>query len=495
MLITISGLPGTGKTSAAKELSQHLKAERLTTDELRSRIDKHPDYSQKHKRSVYAALMEEAEKRLDQGKDVILDGTFFKQDMRQRAKELAQKQNELFYLIKVTCPEETVKERIEKRYQSGSDASEADFKVYKIIQNQFQKIKNPDYVIDTTDEKEWKEKVQDITNRIRVKTRHQELIEPLLENGRHLFQTHMSWVILDGEYARKIKKPVKYSFADYSTPVKRKRFCHRENNLNSLISPDIYLGVESIVKKDNTIEFGSQGEILDYCVKMKELPQEDRMDHRLKKNQVSPEDIQKIAQILFDFHNRSHTAEEHYGTVEAIKENFKPAFELQEFIQNKLDKGKHIDSIRNNVENFLKHHQDLFQKRINQEKIRHGHGDVRSKNIFITNDKIYLFDAIEFSEKIACCDVAADLAYLAMNLNFFGRKELAKILIKHYVSLSNDQDFLKLVNFYQCYRAMVQVLVQSYIMKDEDVSEDKKEEAAELCQQYLSLAEDFSKKD
>jgi len=494
MLVITSGLPGTGKTSVAKELSKHLKAERLTTDELRGRIDKHPDYSQKHKRSVYAALIQEGEKRLNQGENVILDGTFFKQDMRQRARDLAKKHEEIFFLIEVTCPEEIVKERIEERYQSGSDASEADFKVYKIIQNQFEEIKDPDYIIDTSDENEWKEKALDLTNRIRVKTRHKEMIDPLLEEGHQLFQTHMSWVILDGKYARKIKKPVKYSFADYSTPAKRKRFCHRENILNSLISPDIYLGVEFIVKKDHSIEFGAKGDVMDYCVKMKELPQEDRMDHQLKKNQVTEDHIQKITEILFDFHNRSHTAEKIYGTVKSIRENFKPAFELREFIQQKTGKGKQVDSIQTNVEKFLELHRDLFQKRIDQEKIRHGHGDVRSKNIFITQRKIYLFDAIEFSEKIACCDVAADLAYLAMDLNFFGHKKLAETLIDHYISLSNDPDFYKLANFYQCYRAIVQVLVQSYIMKDEDVNEDKKKEAADLCQKYLELAEKFSSK-
>jgi len=494
MLVITSGLPGTGKTSVAKELSKHLKAERLTTDELRGRIDKHPDYSQKHKRSVYAALMQEAEKKLKQGKSIILDGTFFKRDMRQRARDLAQKHNEQLYLIKVTCPEEIVKDRLEKRCQSGSDASEADFKVYKIIKNQFQEIKDPDYIIDTADEKEWKEKALDLANRIRVKTRHKEMIDPLLKKGHQLFQTHMSWVILDGEYARKIKKPVKYSFADYSTLVRRKRFCHRENNLNSLISPDMYLGVEFIVKKDQVIEFGHEGNVLDYCVKMKELPQEDRMDHQLQENRVTENHVKKIAEILFDFHNRSHTAEKKYGTIQAIKENFQPAFELKEFIQQKLGDRKQMDSIQENAEAFLEKNQALFQKRIEEEKIRHGHGDVRSKNIFIIRDQIYLFDAIEFSERIACCDVAADLAYLAMDLNFYGHKELAKTLINHYVSLSNDPDFLKLANFYQCYRAVVQILVQSYIMKDEDVSEDKKKKAADLCQNYLSLAENFSNK-
>ncbi len=495
MLVILTGLPGTGKTSVARELSQHLQADRLTTDELRSQINKQPDYSQKHKRSVYATLMKEAEKKLEQGKDVILDGTFFKKEMRQRAREMAQNHNASLFLIKVTCPENTVKDRIEKRYQSGTDASEADFKVHNIIKNKFEEIGDPDYVISTNNEKEWRKKIPDLANRIRIKAKHEKMIEPLMEKGRRLFQTHMSWVILDGTHARKIKKPVKYSFADYSTPVKRKRFCHRENNLNSLISPEIYLGVEFIVKKNQHIEFGNKGEILDHCVKMKELPQKDRMDHRLKKNQVSKNHIQLIAKVLHDFHNRSHTAEEQYGTVEAVWDDFKPAFEMRGFIQGELGKGKQMDSIKYYVEHFLEKKQDLFQKRTKQERIRHGHGDVRSKNIFITHDKVYLFDAIEFSEKIACCDVAADLAYLVMDLNFFGHKDLAETLIQHYVSISNDSDILKLINFYQCYRAMVQVLVQAYTIRDQDVSSEQKENAKDLCQQYLELAEDLSKKE
>lgn len=492
MLVIFSGLPGTGKTSVAEELSRHLRAERLTTDELRRRIDKHPDYSQTHKRSIYAALMEEAERSLRQGKKVILDGTFFKRDMRQRARELARRHHEPFYLVFVTCPQEIVKERLEEREKKGKDASEADFRVYQIIQKQFEEIEDPDYVVDTADEKRWKEKVQDLANRIRVKSRHQEMIDPLMKEGRRLFQTHMSWIILDGTHARKIKKPVHYQFVDYSTLTQRKRFCFRENRLNSLISPSMYLGVESIVKKNGEIEFGQEGSVLDYCVKMKELPQKDRMDHRLEKNQVSSDHIQKIARILFDFHSRSHKAEDKYGTVEAIEDNFQPAFELRDLVQQKLGQGKRVDSIRRNVENFLKTHRPLFQKRNREGKVRHGHGDVRSKNLFLTEEDIYLFDAVEFSEKIASCDVAADLAYLAMDLNFFGRGDLSKILVDRYARISDDPDLYKLIDFYQCYRAMVQVLVQAYLLQDEELSEEQKEEAGKLCKRYLEVAEKFS---
>ncbi|MFO7867150.1 MAG: AAA family ATPase [Candidatus Aminicenantes bacterium] len=493
MIIIMSGLPGTGKTSVAGELAGHLGAARLTTDELRRKIDKHPDYSKKHKRSVYAALMEEAAKKLEQGEPVILDGTFFKRDMRRRAGELARKHDESFFLVEVTCPEEVVKKRIEKRYQAGADASEADYKVYKIMGNQFEEIEHPDYVVDTRDEKAWKEKVQDIANRIRVKNRHVEIIDPLMERGGNLFQTHMSWVILDGTYARKIKKPVKYSFVDYSTLERRKRLCHREYHLNFLISPEIYLGVEPIVRENGKVAFSGEGTTLDYCVKMKELPQEDRMDHRLEKNTVSGSHIREIAWILFDFHNRSHKAEDIYAGTEAVRDNFKPVFELSELIQDKLGEEERMDMIRRNVDDFLNRRQDLFEKRKHENKVRHGHGDARTKNIFITENEVFLFDAVEFSEKIASCDVAADLAYLAMDLNFFGRNDLADTLVSRYVSLSGDSDLYKLIDFYQCYRAMVQVLVQAYLLEDEDVGRDQKKKAGELCKRYLELAGDFSK--
>jgi aminoglycoside phosphotransferase family enzyme/predicted kinase len=493
MVIIMSGLPGTGKTSVAEDLAGYLGAERLATDELRRKIDQHPDYSKKHKRSVYAALMKEAEKRLEKGKSVILDGTFFKRDMRRRAEELAGEHGKISILIEVVCPEEIVRKRIEDRCQAGTDASEADYKVFKIMQKQFENIDNPDFVVNTSDEKKWKEKVQDIANSIRIKSGHHDIIDPLLTEDRRLFQTHMSWVILDGTWARKIKKPVKYSFVDYSTLEKRKRFCHRENMLNSLISPDIYKGVEPVKRTDGNVSFGGDGETLDYCVKMKELPQEDRMDHRLEQDRVREDHIRKIARILYDFHNRSHKAEEKYGRIDAIRDNFKPAFELRDLVQDQLGEGNRLNRIQENVEDFLTTHQNLFEKRNREGRVRHGHGDARSKNIFISDDNIYLFDAIEFSEKIACCDVAADLAYLAMDLNFFRHSGLAGVLVDHYVSLSGDRDMLKLIDFYQCYRAIVQVLVQAYQLQDEDVGEEQKHEARELCRCYLKLADSLSK--
>lgn len=491
MLIVMSGLPGTGKTSVAEELAGHLDIEKLTTDELRRRIDKHPDYSKKHKRSVYAALMEEAGKQLKKGNSVILDGTFFKQDMRRRAEELARDHRDIFFLIEVVCPEDIVKKRIEQRYQAGTDASEADFNVYKIMQNQFEKIDNPDFVVNTRDENAWKEKIKDIANAVRIKQKHRDIIDPILNESRRLFQTHMSWVILDGTWARKIKKPVKYSFVDYSTLERRKSFCNRENALNSMISPDIYKGVEPITCSNGKVTFSGEGKILDYCVKMKELPQSDRMDKRLEENTVTKSHIQDIARILFDFHNQSHKAKEEYGRIEAIRDNFQPAFALTDFIQDEIGEGERMARIHRRVEHFFSRHKDLFKKRNREERVRRGHGDVRSKNIFITEEKIYLFDAIEFSEKIASCDVAADLAYLAMDLNFFRHKELADSLTDQYVSLSGDQDLLKLIDFYQCYRAVVQVLVQAYQLQDEDVEKEQKEEAGELCREYLRMAEEF----
>ncbi len=494
MLIVMSGLPGTGKTSVAEELAGHLDVEKLTTDELRRRMDTHPDYSKKHKRSVYAALMKEAGKRLEQGDSVILDGTFFKRDMRRQAEELTRDRHDVFFLIEVICPEDIVKERIEQRYQAGTDASEADFNVYKIMQKQFEKIDHPSFVVDTRDEKAWKEKIKDIANAVRIKQKHRDIIDPIMTESRRLFQTHMSWVVLDGTWARKIKKPVKYSFVDYSTLERRKSFCDRENTLNSMISPDIYKGVEPIIRSNGKVTFSGEGKILDYCVKMKELPQSDRMDYRLEKNSVTKSHVQEIASILFDFHNQSHKAKEEYGRIEAIRDNFQPAFALKDFIQDEIGEGEIMARIHKRVEHFFSRHKDLFKKRNREGRVRRGHGDVRSKNIFVTEEKIYLFDAIEFSEKIASCDVAADLAYLAMDLYFFRHKELADTLVDQYVSLSGDQDLLKMIDFYQCYRAVVQVLVQAYQLQDEDVEKEQKEEAGDLCREYLRLAEEFISK-
>jgi len=495
MIVIVSGLPGTGKTTVARELGSELNAPVLTTDEIRKAGSEHPKYTKSKKQGIYEHMFRIAEDLLSKKDNIILDGTFFKEEFRERSFKLGSDHDRCVFILETMCDEDVVKQRIEKRYQADEDASEADFKVYKIIQSQFDPIQKPDFRLNTEDEEQWRKKIIDIANKVRLIEKQEKVINRLqTEKKGTLIQTHISWVLLDGKFAFKIKKPVRFSFVDYSTIEKRKYFCERENQINSMLCPDLYLGVVPICKTQEKVSLGENGEILEYAVKMKELPQDRRMDHLIHKDGVTYDHMRELAEILVDFHAKTGQASNKFGSIKVIKENFAPAFKAKEIMEKFFPASEKMDKIKTKVNKFMDQNEDLFNRRIYQKKIRNCHGDVRTKNIFIHQEKIYLFDAVEFNAKISSCDVAAEIAFLAMDLDFHGRKDLGQIFLTKYIKVTNDLEIDKIIDFYQCYRAMVEALVQSYLLADVEVSKERKKNAAADCKKFLEMAFQFSEK-
>jgi aminoglycoside phosphotransferase family enzyme len=221
---------------------------------------------------------------------------------------------------------------------------------------------------------------------------------------------------------------------------------------------------------------------------MRELPQEERMDHRIEQGRVSKGHLEGIAGILADFHAGAESVPGELGSPQVVRENFSPAFKAGGIMDEYFKASDTVSMVRSRVEAFLRSHGDLFRKRIEQDRIKHCHGDVRTRNIFIRDDRIYIFDAIEFSTKISGCDVAAEIAFLAMDLEFFERGDLAEGFVEGYLSRTGDGDIMGLLDFYRCYRAMVEALVQSYQLADDEMGRDRKEKAARECRRYLDLA-------
>jgi aminoglycoside phosphotransferase family enzyme len=253
--------------------------------------------------------------------------------------------------------------------------------------------------------------------------------------------------------------------------------------------------VAAIRKRDGRVSLDpGPGEKVEFAVKMKELPQEERMDHRIKESRVSESHVEDIAGILADFHAESGSPPGELGSPKVIKENFSPAFKAKSIMGKYFEAAGKVDQVKSRVDAFLRNNRELFQTRITEKRIKNCHGDVRTKNIFIHEDRIYLFDAIEFNTRISGCDVAAEIAFLAMDLDFYGRRDLGDVLLNSYISRTGDRDVHKLIDFYQCYRAMVEALVYAHLLADAEVSRPKKKDAVENCQEYLDLACRFSEK-
>ena len=143
-------------------------------------------------------------------------------------------------------------------------------------------------------------------------------------------------------------------------------------------------------------------------------------------------------------------------------------------------------------EDFMEKNMSLFKKRMSESRVRDCHGDIHSGNIFFT-DEIYIFDAIEFNERFRYSDVAADVAFLAMDLDFKKRTDLSHFFVRKYVEYSGDQELTKLLPFYKCYRACVRGKVISFKLNDANISKREKSAAIKEACSYFKLASTYAK--
>lgn len=309
-----------------------------------------------------------------------------------------------------------------------------------------------------------------------------------------LIQTHTSWVFLTGRFAYKIKKPVFFGFLDYTTLEARKFFCEEELRLNRRLSPELYFDVIPITEEQGKISLNRKGKVIDYAVKMKELPQESLMTELLKQNKISYPTIDKIAKIVADFHNQLPTDSKisQFGRIETIKFNWDENFvQTEEFIGKTISRQS-FELIKKAVSKYTIEHLANFNRRIKLGKIKQCHGDLHSKNIFIT-DKIYIFDGIEFNLRFSCCDTASEIGFFVMDLDYYGKQNLANFFVDRYLQYTQDYEMLALLDFYKCYRAYVRGKVTSFNLNDKNISEEEKAVAKKTAQRYFQLALHYAK--
>ena len=304
-----------------------------------------------------------------------------------------------------------------------------------------------------------------------------------------VLQTHISFVALTGKYAYKVKKPVDFGFLDFSTLEKRKYYCEEEIRLNRRLCPDIYLDVVPITLEDNKMVLGGSGRVVDYAVKMKEFPQEHIMTKLLQQNKVAEKTIDKICDILIDFYKSGEKSKEieKFGRLESIKKNIDENFEQTISVVDVTIPRDIYEFIKKANDDFFKKKKDVFEKRIKNGRIKDSHGDLHSGNI-VLSDKIYIFDCIEFNKRFRYCDVASDIGFLAMDLDFLNHPFLSSYLINRYVEKSGDRDIFEVLNFYKSYRAYVRGKVIGFRLNDPNVKESEIKEIVETTKKYYQLS-------
>jgi aminoglycoside phosphotransferase family enzyme len=308
-----------------------------------------------------------------------------------------------------------------------------------------------------------------------------------------LVQTHISFVFLTKRFVYKVKKAVDFGFLDFTTLEKRRFFCEKELELNRRLCGDMYLEVVPI-NKANAIKIKGAGETVEYAVKMKRMPQEKMMSKLLEKNKVDDKLIDRIAKIIAEFHSKAETSRRisEFGSLATIETNWKENFAQTEEYVGKTISIEDFKLIHERVEDFVKRKVSLFEKRRAEGRVRDCHGDIHSGNIFVT-DGIYIFDAIEFNERFRYSDVAADVAFLAMDLDFRERPGLSDFFVERYIKYSGDQELTRLLPFYKCYRAYVRGKVISFKLKDPNVSSEDRNSAEKEAKAYFKLASTYAK--
>ena len=308
-----------------------------------------------------------------------------------------------------------------------------------------------------------------------------------------LIQTHISFVFLTNNYVYKMKKAVNFGFLDFSTLDKRQFFCEKELELNRRLCSNVYLEVVPI-NKLNIVKIKGSGETVEYALKMKRLPQEKIMTTLLKENKVSIETIDKLAKIIAQFHSKAKTSSEinEFGSIKTVKTNWDENFAQTLKYVNQTIPQEDFQFLKNKINGFMKNKKALFENRTRNNKIRDCHGDMHSGNIFLT-DKICIFDAIEFNDRFRYSDVASDVAFLAMDLDFQQKSILAENFIAKYITYSKDQELCLVLPFYKCYRAYVRGKVISFKLDDPNVNCQEKNIASKEAQAYFKLATEYAK--
>lgn len=301
-----------------------------------------------------------------------------------------------------------------------------------------------------------------------------------------LVETHISWVILTGTFAYKIKKAVRLDFLDFSSLERRHHYCEEELRLNRRWAPELYLDVIPVRgTADSPIIGGDGGKPIEYALKMQQFPQEAQLDEQLHAGLLHENDMVSLAETIARYHDQANIIEysndrESVGKVRApMMENFSP---LRQAIDMDL-----LSRVQRWTSNSLR---DLKPRLIQRRKdgfVRECHGDLHLANLVRLPEGIVAFDCVEFSPELRNIDVISDVAFLVMDLVAHARQDLAYLLLNRYLERTGDYSGMDVFNLYFVYHCMIRAKVAA-IRSVERAEDEGREEEIERLKHNLAVA-------
>ena len=310
-----------------------------------------------------------------------------------------------------------------------------------------------------------------------------------------LRQTHISVVCVTNDIVYKIKKPVKFSFLDFSSLEKRRFYCEREVELNRRLALDVYLGVVPIVFAEGRLRVDAPGEPIEWAVKMRRLPEAASLEQRLLRDEVGPQLIKLLARRVAGFHAAAPADSRiaRYGSFDAVAKSIldnlivgriRDATLMDDVLFARLEKltGQRLESSR-----------ALIDQRAGRGVPRDTHGDLHLDHVYVFPERLppadlCIIDCIEFNEEFRYIDPIADVAFLVMDLKFHGRGDLARVLTDEYFDATGDSEGRQLLPLYVSYRAAVRAKVETLELAEVEIPEAERLLAAERARGHWLLA-------
>ncbi len=301
-----------------------------------------------------------------------------------------------------------------------------------------------------------------------------------------MMQTHISWIFLTGHYAYKLKKPLNLDFLDFSTLANRKFYCEQELTLNRRLTNDIYLDVLPLCQQGKMYKLDGSGDVLDYCLKMRQFDQSGLLDQRLKNDQFDPVWMDQLAESTARFHIEQHSTSQ-FGQPQMLADHIRTNLDVAaEYINDALNE-RTIAELRDFARDELSRQNENLLKRQHDGFIRPCHGDLHLKNITLINNTPCIFDCIEFSDEFRIIDTMNDAAFLLMDCDAHGRPDLGFRFLSRYLEQTGDYSGLSLLNLYLFYRATVRGKVAT-LLATEFTDKNQRSQQFKEAKQYFNLA-------
>ncbi|MDA8094999.1 MAG: AAA family ATPase [Betaproteobacteria bacterium] len=307
-----------------------------------------------------------------------------------------------------------------------------------------------------------------------------------------LIETHISYVLLTGPYAYKIKKPLDLGFLDFRTLALRRFYCIQEWRLNRRFAPDLYLSVVALTGSRDRPKINEAGPVLEYALKMRQFPQNALLSTRIERGMLTVQDIDACANRIATFHQAAPTTGDafDFGTAASVyapvAENFRQIVPL---LADRLD-AERVAALEAWTRTAYAGSRPILNARRRGGWIREGHGDLHAGNIALLNQGVVPFDCIEFNESLRWIDVMNDLAFLVMDLIRLGQRAHATRLRNRYLMLTGDYEGLRVWRFYLVYRALVRAKI-AFIRAGQAATLPHRRSDEALGRDYLRLAEQF----